>query len=193
MKKVLVVVFAVAFGLSAVANAQVPNVSIYFDEGLQFTQANCPAAPIGTVAQTLYVVANNFGIWMNAIEFAIVYPPQLLWTGDVDKSLEGELSIGSSPWTGSGTGGIGIAFSPPKDGFVQLVVLEVNVVWMCNDCGPANLDAPIIVVPFEASGLVRAVRFPDLATVIGVGMTSLICATTPVEETTWGQVKALYR
>ena len=192
MKKVLVVVFAVAISIGAVANAQVPNVQIYFDEGLKYSQKNCPTAPLGSVADTLHVVANNFGIWMNAIEYSVIYPAQLMWVGDIDESLSGALSIGSSPYIGDGTGGVGIAFTPPRNGFVQLEVQKVVVVWMCNDCGPANQDVPIIVVPYEASGLVRAVEWPNLNTVIGVGMTSLICATTPVQETTWGQIKALY-
>ena len=190
MKKVLVVVIALAFGLSAVANAQTPNVQVYFDEALQFTQANCPSAPIGTVEQTLYVVANYFGIWMNAIEYKIEYPPQLLFVGDI--MLPGAISIGSSPGTAPDYDGIAIGFPIPQNAFTQNVVQMVTVVWMCDDCGVANQEAPIIVLPYTSSGLVRAVEWPNLNIVIGVGMTSLICTTTPVQETTWGQIKALY-
>ncbi len=183
MKKVLVVVFAVALGLSAVASAQVPNVAVYFDKDLQFQQGNCPAEAPGTVSQTLYVVANNFGIWMNGIEYQITYPPQITWLGDFP--VPGALSIGSSPL------GIGITFPTPLEAFTQAVVQTVNVLWMCDHCEPL-IEYPIVVGPFPSSGLVRAVRWPDLHTVIGVGMTSLICATTPIQETTWGQIKALY-
>jgi hypothetical protein len=183
MKKVLVVVFAVAFGLSAVANAQTPNVAVYFDEGLQFQQGVCPGAPIGTVQQNLFVVANNFGIWMNAIEYAISYPPQLAFLGDL--MIPGAISIGNSPT------GIAIAFPVPQNAFVQNVVQQVSVLWMCNDCA-LNQDAPLIVLPHPSFGLVRAVEWPNLNTHLGVGMTSLICATTPVQETTWGGIKALY-
>ena len=193
MRKVLLVVFTVAIGLGGVANAQIPHVAVYFDPGLQYQQGDCPTDLPGTVAQTLYVVANNFGIWMNAIEYSIAYPPQLMWLGDIDESDVGKLSLGSSPYIGDGTGGVGIAFSPARDGFVQLEVQKVVVLWMCNDCGPANRDAPLIVMPFEPSGLVRAVEWPNLNVHIGIGFRSLVCSTTPVQETTWGQVKALYR
>lgn len=183
MKKVLVVVFAVALGLSGVANAQTPNVSVYFDENLQFTQGNCPAAPIGTVQLTLYVVANNFGIWMNGIEYQIFYPPELFIAGDI--MIPGAISIGNSPM------GIGIAFPVPVNAFTQAVVQRVSALWMCNSCTP-GIDHPIDVMPYPGQPWVRAVEWPGLQPHIGIGMRSLVCATTPVQETTWGGIKALY-
>ncbi len=183
MKKVLVVVFVVAFGLSAVANAQTPNVAVYFDEDLQFQQATCPGAPTGTVFQTLYVVANNFGIWLNGIEYQIFYPTQLGFLGDV--------MVGDAISIGNSAVGIGIAFPTPLEAFTQAVVQKVTVVWMCDVCVD-QIEYPIDVMPYPGQPWVRAVEWDDLDLHIGIGMRSLVCATTPVQETTWGQIKALY-
>jgi len=184
MKKVLIVVFAVAIGLSGVANAQTPHVAVYFDHGLQYQQADCPGAPIGTVSQTLYVVANNFGLWLNGIEFQIFYPTQLMFLGD--ELIGDAISIGNS------AAGIGIAFPTPVEAFVQAKVLKVTVLWMCNSCNP-DIEYPMVVMPYPGQPWVRAVEWPNLNVHIGIGFTSLVCSTTPVQETTWGQVKALYR
>ena len=185
MKKVLVVAFAVAIGISAMANAQVGRVQVYFDEGLQFTSWHCPAAPIGSVTQTLYVVAENFGIWMAGIEYQIFYPTQLMFLGDV--MVPDAMPLGESP------SGIQISFLTPLDAHTKVVVQMVTVLWLCDNCGPANENAPIIVMPYPGQAWVRAWRWPDLHFVYGVGMTSFICWVDPVQETTWGQVKALYQ
>jgi hypothetical protein len=189
MKKVLVVVFVVAFGMSAVANAQVANVSIYFDQDLQYQAQDCPTAPIGTVLQTLYVVADNFGIWFNAIEYQILYPPELQFLGEVPVWPGGSapLVLGQSPI------GITIGYTTPLNAFNQVVISEVSVIWMCEGC-PGPLDIPLVVVPHPDSGQARAIEWPNLAPHTFVGMTSLICPapSTPVHETTWGGIKALY-
>ena len=185
MNKLLITALAVVLGFSAVANAQQPRVRIYFDEGLRFTSWYCPAAPIGTVAQNLYVVAEDFGIWMNAIEYRISYPPQLFWAGD--NMIGDAISIGSSP------AGIGIAFPTPLKAFTKAVVQTATVIWMCDNCGPPNLDAPVQVWGHPSTGLLRAVEWPNLNIVIGKNSTSFICYVHPVQETTWGRVKALYR
>ena len=71
MKKILVVVCAVAFCLGAAnagAQTAVPYVQIYFDEGQSVTVLEeCPTGPVGT----LYVVAHNWNMWMAAIEYLI--------------------------------------------------------------------------------------------------------------------------
>jgi hypothetical protein len=38
----------------------------------------------------------------------------------------------------------------------------------------------------------RFVRYSDGALIDVIGMTSLVCAQVPVEETSWGKLKALY-
>jgi hypothetical protein len=186
MTKILVVVCAVVIGLGAVhASAQVPNVSVYFDEDLQFTQANCPAMGIG-IPDTVYVVANNFGIWMSGIEYMIEYPMQLSFVVDIIN--EDYLYAGTSPT------GIGITFPVPAPAFDSFLVQRVLVQWNCESCdGAPAAGWPLSVVGYPYSGLVRAVEFGSNQVIIGVGMTSAICATNPVVDETWGGIKALYQ
>jgi hypothetical protein len=83
MKKILVVVFAIAVVFTAIsASAQIPYVAVYFDDTYKDMTADCPDAPPGTVPDSAYVVTHNWNMWMNAIEYAIDYPPQMYWTGD---------------------------------------------------------------------------------------------------------------
>jgi hypothetical protein len=193
MKKVLVVVFVVALGLFAVqSNAQVPNVGVYFHTdgygGYSQMAANCPAAPAGTVLDSVYVVAYNFNMWVVGIEYQIEYPTMVSWVAD--RFTAGQLKIGSSPV------GIGITWTLPQNGFGALLTQKAWFLWMCteDDCvNPLYQNTPWVVNPHPISGQLRAVRWPDNAPVPGVGLTSLLCPwTIPTEETTWGGIKAMY-
>jgi hypothetical protein len=185
MKRVLVVVFAVAIGLSAIhASAQVPNVTIYFDKNMSIAGKNCPAAPLGTILDSCYVVANNFNMWMNAIEYYIDYPPQVSFFGDFFPP--DRLTIGSS----GVYPGVGVSWPLPANSFGALVIQKAKFIWMCDNCETKNIHWTVL--PYGTQPTVRAVRWPDLVIVPGVGMTSLICPLTPVEETTWGGIKAMY-
>ncbi|MCK4776653.1 MAG: hypothetical protein KAT30_17780 [Candidatus Krumholzibacteria bacterium] len=46
----VIITLVIVAGFAAPLNAQVPNVELYFDEGLLFASANCPPDPPGTVA-----------------------------------------------------------------------------------------------------------------------------------------------
>ena len=183
MKRSLLITLCCIVCASA-ASAQTPNVAIYFDKGLQYQQADCPAGPIGTVFDTLYVVANNFGIWLNGIEYQIFYPNQLMFLGD--------MMVGNAISIGNSAAGIGIAFPTPLEAFTQAVVQTVNFVWMCDHC-IEDIEYPMVVMPYPGQPWVRGVEWPNLNVHIGIGLKSLICATSPVRETTWGQIKALYQ
>lgn len=172
---------------AASASAQVPYVQAYFDELHTVTVLDqCPTEPIGR----LYIVAHNWGIFMSAIEYQIVYPPQITFLGDfIDE--ENILSIGQSPT------GIALAWKNiPGLAFESLRLQEVSVAYTCTACN--DQDITITVVKHPASDptqpnyLVRAVDF-WLSEFWGVGMASVICPTVPVEEATWGGIKALYR
>ena len=188
MKKILVVVFAIAVVFATAASAQTPYVAVYFDDTYQTMTADCPDALPGTVPDSAYVVTHNWNMWVNAIEYAIAYPPQIFWTGD--QIAPGILAIGQSDVT---LGGIGMTWPLPSNGFGSLFLQKFFFFWMCEGCD-GNWDSPITVVPYPQSGQVRAVRWPDLAIFQGVGLTSLICPSPgiPVEEKTWGGIKALY-
>ena len=182
MKKVLAVVLTVAFVSmwAYAATAQTPHVVVFFDEEA-WTQTTEVCQGNG-VLDTLSVVAVNFGMWLNAIEYAVNYPPSTLWIADMPN---GALNIGNTP------GGVASSWGLPQNAFSPLGVMNVLITWQCDDCSTSSND-PIVVVRHPLTGFIRATRFPDNLFVEGVGLTSLVCPVVPVEEKTWGGVKALY-
>lgn len=201
MKKALAgVLVASLVGLMAVAaTAQVPNIQTYFNANLAYnsfsdTQADCQSP--GT-NQELYVVMNNWNMFIQAVEFSIDYPGALFRMGE-DAPLN-TLVIGSSDSNG-GTGGVAIAWNLPQNGFSPLLALTVHTVWT-SACDCNGGPQAIVVRGYNYSSPGNggnadpvAVQWPSYAEISGVGMTSLICpGPVATEQSTWGGVKALYR
>lgn len=191
MKKALAgVLVASLLGLVATgAMAQVPYFQVYFDPGFQVTQSACGTAsnPVD-----LYVVMHNFDPYpMAGCAFSLDLPASLLYSSDTPSSGFG---LGTSPSAG-GTGGISIGFGYGKLG--EILACTTHCVWtgVC-DCGAG--PQPIVVRGYKFSqpgGTADPVGVTDetFENVPAVGMTSLICGLVPVESSTWGAVKALYR
>jgi hypothetical protein len=190
MKKFLVVVCALAFCVGAAnVHAQVPYVQVYFDQYYSETTADCPG---GGGIGTLWVVAHNWNMWMNAIEYRIVYPAAVTPISD-NINLETQLALGSSET------GIAIVWTNiPGKAFDALLIQTVSFEWTCDGCTEDNAELMVVNYDDEVDPLapdyntVRALQWPDDNDVFGVGMTSLVCATVPVNETTWGNIKAQY-
>jgi hypothetical protein len=180
----IVVVMAI-LGVPRPGTAQVPYIQIYFDENLQWDFAGqCPNTDPGEVVERIYIAAHNFNIFMSSIEYRVEYPPELPWVDDVvDPAYQ---------YTGDSPTGIVITFPEPVDGSRTVLLERAMIVWYCRLC-ITDLDIQVVVVPHPTSGKVRAISWPDGEVVEGVGMRSLICPTLPVESSTWGEVKALYR
>ena len=193
MKKALAGVLAVALTgvIVGSAIAQVPNVQVYFDPNHTQTQAMCPASPpFSGPPVELYVVMNNWNMNITGVDFSISYPPAMSWLGDNLPDPLTMVSIGNSPT------GIAIAYANccAQDGFQAVEVLRPIVLFGVCDCnqGPQS----VVVGGYEPLGKNQpsAVRKEDFAEFSGVGMTSLICpGAIATEQSTWGQVKALYR
>jgi hypothetical protein len=185
-------------------NAQTPRLQIFFDDDLTVAGKNCPAAPIGTVLDSMFFVVQNFNGWLSALEFRIDYPDRIFWW--TDRYPSNALTIGSSP------NGVAIAWPHPFNAFGPAVVGMATFVWMCNSCmggssgaGCAGVSSVICPVAYPSSGLIRAVRWPDQVLINAVAGGAAICPLAcggvpqcpelpvPVEETTWGQIKAMYR
>jgi len=183
MKKVLAVVLTVAFVSmwAYTATAQTPHVVVFFDEDF-WTETTAVCGGSG-VLDTLAVVAVGFNMFVSAIEYSINYPPSTTWIADMPVA---DLNLGNTQ-SGVATGWGDI----PQNGFAPLLVMNVLIQWECDDCG-TSLNDPIVVSPHPLTGFIRAARFPDNELIEGVGLTSLVCPTVPVEEKTWGGVKALY-
>jgi hypothetical protein len=193
MKKALAGVLAVTLAgcMAGAAVAQVPYVQVYFDPALTQTQASCPGTPPFTPPPVeLHVVYVNWNMNMAEVEFSISYPPALFWIGDSLVDPDTQTSLGTSPL------GVAIATANccPFDGSVPVEVLRPLVLWGNCDCNQG--PQPLVVGGYTAFGKVQpsAVRKEDFQEFLGIGMTSLICpGPIATEQSTWGQVKALYR
>jgi hypothetical protein len=181
MRTALVALLILALG--QVAMAQTPYFQIYFDDAHTMAAMDCPPAPPGTVLDTLHVVAHNFNNFIIATEFSIDYSSKLTWLGDITTA---DVVIGNSPI------GISQAWQYPLNAFTPLRVMSAQVLWMCSGCAGSD-NTPVVVMPNPDTDVLAYVSWPGLEAIPAVGMTSLICATVPVEETSWGRIKALYR
>jgi len=171
----------VALMATAVAvSAQTPYIAVYFDAGLSQESKNCP----GPMPDVLHVAAVNFNTFVIGAEFQILYPPAMLWMGDLNTP---PVTIGNTPT------GISMAWPLPLNGFSPVELCQVSIFWQCPGCEPTFWDSPIRVVPNPFTGFLGMVNFPQNELIPGGGLTAIVCPhTVPAQETTWGQVKALY-
>ena len=190
MRKVLLT-FAILSMIAIVSSASAqttPYFQVYFDPYFTQTAADCPAAPIGSVLDTLYVVAHNFDAWVLSTDFRVQWSPYM--------NLLGEAAIGTPLKIGNSTDGVAVTWPSRRNGWQAIPILQVTAVWMCNDCngigGAMDPDSEIIVLPYPGQPNPRFKEYITEVDIFGVGMKSLICAQVPVEETTWGQIKSLY-
>jgi hypothetical protein len=193
MKKALAVVLVAAcIGVFAgAAMAQVPFVQVFFDadvfgEGYSVTQSDC--LPPNTISD-LNVVAMNWNMFIQAIDFKVIIPPALLYLSDTPNTTIADPVIGNSP------SGMAIAYNIPRNGFSPLLLTTIRVLWT-GACNCAAGPQAIVVTGFDPSvnPNPQAVRWPDFVQLDGVGMTSLICpGPVSTQSSTWGGVKALYR
>ena len=179
MKTLLAVTAVLAAALMATGtHAQTPTVGVFFDQYFTRMDKDCPA---GGGVDSVFVVAQNFNVFVTGIEYAINYPPTITWLSDYGTP---PVTIGTTPT------GISEGFALPVNGFFPIVVAKVLFVWNCDGC--TITDSPIVVSAHPISGFVRATDYPNYDYINAVGMTSLVCATVPTEETSWGRIKSLY-
>jgi hypothetical protein len=180
MKTLLRVTAVLAVSLMAVgAQAQMsPTVGVFFDQSFAQMAEDCPS---GGGIDSAFVVAMNFNTFVSGIEYSINYPTTMTWVSDYGTP---PVTIGSTPT------GISEGFALPQNGFSPIIVAKILFLWNCAGC--VVTDDPIIVSAHPISGFVRATDFPNYDFINAVGMTSLVCATVPTEETSWGRIKSLY-
>jgi hypothetical protein len=187
MRKVLLT-FAIVFtiAIASSASAQTPYFQVYFDAYFTETAADCPPPPVGHLLDTLYVVAHNFNAWLLSTDFSLQWSPYL--------TILGEEAIGTPLKLGNVQDGIAVTWPSRRNGWQPVPILQIPVVWMCETCdGVGGTEqSKIIVGPYPGQPNPRFKEYGTQVDMYGVGMTSLICSQVPVEETTWGQIKALY-
>jgi hypothetical protein len=182
MKSVLAVVLVVALiGLGAhSASAQLPYVQAYFDFNWTQTAMDCP----GPALQDLYIVAHNYNTFLIVAEFSVSLPPSLAYTGFHSSAL---LKVGDPV-----LGGVSLSWQTPQDAFSPFLFCVLQAIWNCDDC--AGGPEPVVVLPHPQTQALTIVTWPGIEVdTSGIGMISVVCPEpTPVEETSWGQIKALY-
>lgn len=161
------------------ASAQTPYIAVYFDQYLTQETKDCP----GPMMDTWFVAAKNFNAFLTGAEFAIQYPAAVLYLGDANTP---PVTVGNTQT------GISMGFALPVNGFFDVFLCNVNVFWNCSSCVEPYLNNAVKVVANPVTGFLGVTDFPQYNTIPAVGLTSFICATVPAEDTSWGQVKALY-
>jgi hypothetical protein len=163
----------------------VPYIAVYFDQYYGYGQEtkDCP----GFVMDTWYVAAVNFNTYITGADFQILYPGAVTYLGDLNTP---PVTVGNT------AAGISMGFALPQNGYNPVPLCQVRVFWNCDNCdrpGGPFVNNLVKVVTNPNTGFLGVTDFPNFNMVPGVGLTAVICPTTvPVEETSWGQVKALY-
>lgn len=164
--------------LAPVSDAQTPYIAVYFDPGFSVECKDCP----GQVLDVWYVAGVGFNTPVTGAEFAIEYPAAASWLGDLNTP---PVTIGSTPT------GISMGYATPLNGYSPVGLCQVHVFWVCDGCGPPWYWNMIKVRPHPSTGFLGWTD-GDYVERNAVGLTSIICGGTPVEETTWGRLKALF-
>jgi hypothetical protein len=176
---------------------QTPKVQLYFDSNLTQWNKSCP----GFVVDSLFVVAENFPEDLVQIEYSISYPPALAWIGDVVSSGN---TVGSTPT------GITHNWTAPAPASSQVVLARVLVMWQCDYCDSYVLGSHVCANAHPGSGSLRALGAEHGQWIFAEGWGANVCPpmcgegvcppwlcepipTVPVQATTWGAVKELYR
>jgi hypothetical protein len=192
---VITVCLLLVFSLFCPAFSQTPRLQIYFDAQLTQKFADPPYAPPYTIVDSLYIVAEGFDAYLSAIEYSVDYTPHLLWLTDITTGL----NIGTTP------NGIATAWPTPQNAYSPFVVAEVLFLWGFEYCIGSVYDLPLCANGHPATGSIRATRWPDLQLIYATNNAACICPLCtgsscvcptqpiPVEDSTWGQIKALYR
>jgi len=179
MRIATLVVVALMTTVVAVS-AQTPYIAVYFDQYMTQETKDCP----GPMVDTWYVAAKNFNAFLTGAEFAIEYPAAVTWLADLNKPA---VSVGSTP------AGISMGFPLPVNGFFPVFLCNVQVFWNCSSCVEPFLNNAVRVVANPNTSFLGVTDFPQYNAIPSVGLTAILCPTTvPTEETSWGQVKALY-
>ncbi len=179
---VLIFVFGTVLGSPAAAST--PTIATYYDaDGSQID--DCYSSP--EVAD-IHVVALNVNAWVLGIRYKIEFPPPFVYLD--------EHSFFTDPVIG-GTSDTGIEISYPSPVYFseRQLIHKAGAVWTCSSgCSP-YLNVYIAPVPYP--GLteieVDVVQGETTTTLFLNTSAAVLCPTLPVQQQTWGKIKALYR
>ena len=162
--------------------AQVPIVQVYLDKNLTQTDRHDGCPPPATI-DTVYVVASGFSSPITDIEYRI----------DAYANFEFAVELFPSGFSGLGltAEGVKVSFGAAIDASDKVVIETIIGLWFCG-CGTPSFPY-IEVLPHPASGKIQATRHSDMAKIEAAGGYNALCGLLPVEPSTWGKLKAMYR
>lgn len=179
--RIATLVCALLIVTAVAVSAQTPYIAVYFNSGFSQEAKDCPG--VG-VLDTWYVAAVNFNMFLTGADFKIEYPAAVTWLADLQV------------WTvyqGTTPTGYSVGFPIPQNGYSPVDLVHPMVLWNCADCVAPWTNNQIKVVANPATGFLGGVDYPGFNLVPSTGLTALICPLPiPTEQTTWGQVKAVY-
>ena len=181
--RIATLVVAALLATVVAAGAQSPYIAVYFDQYHTQETKECP----GFVLDTWYVAAVNFNVFITGTEFKVEYPPVVTWAADLPGVNPADLVIGDT------STGISMTWGLPQIGFGSFELCQVQVNWNCDHCAEPIANSLVKVVPNPMTMFLGVTDYPNYDLINGVGLTAIICPLgVPNEDTTWGQVKALY-
>lgn len=183
--RALALAFALVIVMVGAASAQIPFIAVYFDqyysvEALPPPPCSDPCPGIGVI-DYLWIALANANAYVTGVDFKVAYPPEMIWMAD----------IGTQPVTiGTTNTGFSMGWALPQNGYNVVPICQVKFMWNCDFCPAPNIPVTVVQNPFTV--FLGYSDFPNYQLYPAVGLTALICASVPAEETTWGQVKALF-
>lgn len=174
----------IIIGISLPVVAQTPKIQVFYDPAMGPLHTNRVCQGVG-VLQTLYVIALDFNTFLSGAEFQLEYPPELVWIAD---QAVPPVTLGSTP------AGISMGWATPLNAFGPVVLCEPLVMWTCDFCPVFNLHK-VNVKPHPLFGASnpRVTDWPDNDLIEANGVAAKVCFFIATEETTWGQIKEIYR
>ena len=179
MKKVLLMTLSVICVSGLAYGQDVGSIDIFADPGL--TSCNITTPPAGVFSA--YIAHTHVGDGATAVQFKLDTPPTMINVGEIPSF---QLTIGST------TTGVSISYSACKTGTFQILLVNyvpggvtppcswISVVPDPSDPGIQFADCSSNTVYLPSAGQARV--NPD----------GTCSCTVPVNETTWGGIKALY-
>jgi len=178
--RIATLVVVALLATAVVASAQVPYIAVYFDPYHTQENKDCP----GLMVDVWYVAAVNFNTFITGADFAIQYPAAVTYMADLNVP---PVHVGNT------LTGLSMAFALPQNGFGVLELCQVQVFWNCDHCDTPYYNNLVKVVANPVTGFLGVTDYPNYSMIPSVGLTAIICPlAVPNEDTTWGQVKALY-
>ncbi len=185
MRNIRLVVLILVLGLflpNQEAIGTTPSIATYFDEnGLQIEICD------GYRFSDIHVVALNVNAWVSSFRYKIEFPPPFTFLG-------GFGFVADPIVDGTADTGIEISYPSPVYFGANQLIHTAGVVWTCSyGCPYSNVYIAPVPFPGLTEIEVDVVQGETTTTLFLNTSAAVLCPTLPVQQQTWGKIKALYR